>query len=166
MFNLFKKKVVEVELESPRDIITPQVKSDMEYIKRIYDKLGIMWDNGDPRVKKAVDDDVFAGYRRYEDDYINLIVDNYIDDTSRIYIDGKIIYPENVIRTFNICNTHVIRKDHYYDKIFHSPIEWNVSNECKVNVMKHIEETILNDKQYDSLQVQFCRKISNKGEES
>ena len=166
MFNLFKKKVVEVELESPRDIITPQVKSDMEYIKRIYDKLGIMWDNGDPRVKKAVDDDVFAGYRRYEDDYINLIVDNYIDDTSRIYIDGKIIYPENVIRKFNICNTRVIRKDHYYDKIFHSPIEWNVSNECKVNVMKHIEETILNDKQYDSLQVQFCRKISNKGEES
>src|SRR5574343_989228 len=165
MFNLFKKKVVEVELESPRDIITPQVKSDMEYIKQIYDKLGIMWDNGDSRVKKAVDDGVVAGYRRYEDDYINLIVDS-CDDTSRIYIDGKIIYPKNVTRSFKICNTHVIRKDHYYDKIFHSPIEWNVSNECKVNVMKHIEETILNDKQYDSLQMQFCRRISNKCEES
>jgi len=38
------------------------------------------------------------------------------------------------------------------------------SDECKANVLKHIEENILNDKTYESLQVQFCKRISNKGD--
>lgn len=48
MFNFFKKKVTEPEL--PKNTIPPQVKSDMEYIERIYNQLDIMWGNGDPRI--------------------------------------------------------------------------------------------------------------------
>ena len=75
MFNFFKKSTPkEVIIESPKDPCTPQVKSDMEYIKRIYDKLGLMWDNGDPRVEKDQDKFIAGSYRYDKDDYISNIV--------------------------------------------------------------------------------------------
>ncbi len=187
MFNFFKKQPVkevivdtpediippqveEVIVESPEDIIPSQVKSDMEYIKRIYDQLGIMWDNGDKRAKKAGDDyRVYARYRRYEDDFINLQVDTYDGETS-ISIYGKMEFrdtDENGVTTitnreFTICSEYVSSYCSYSNQWKYHPINWKVSDECKANVLKHIEENILNTTQYESLQAQFCRKLSNK----
>lgn len=159
MFNFFKKKVS----ESPKDIIPPQVKSDMEYIKRIYDKLGLMWDNGDPRVEKDQDKFIAGSYRYYKDDYITILV-NSINNNSRIVISGEVYVNKEVTRKITICNTSVYHKSKCDNKITYEPIKWEVSDECKVNVLKHIEENILNDKTYESLQVQFCKRISNKGD--
>ena len=161
MFNFFKKKVTEPEL--PKDIIPLQVKSDMEYIKRIYDKLGLMWDNGDPRVEKDQDRSVAGTYRYYKDDYITVLV-NSINNNSRIVISGD-VYIKDVTRKVIICNTSVYHKNMFDNTLTtYEPIKWDVSDECKANVVKHIEENILNDKTYESLQVQFCKRISNKGD--
>lgn len=164
MFNIFKKQSIkEVIIESPKDPCTPQVKSDMEYIKRIYDKLGLMWDNGDPRVEKDQDRFIVGSYRYYKDDYITVLV-NSSNNNSRIAISGD-VYIKDVTRKIIICNTSVYHKI-MFDNTFttYEPIKWKVSDECKVNVLKHIEENILNDKTYESLQVQFCKRMSNKGD--
>lgn len=162
MFNFFKKSTPkEVIIESPEDPCTPQVKSDMEYIKRIYDKLGLMWDNGDPRVEKDQDKFIAGSYRYYKDDYITVVV-NSINNNSRIVISGD-VYIKDVTRKVIICNTSVYHKNMFDNTLTtYEPIKWEVSDECKANVLKHIEENILNDKQYESLQVRFCKRISNK----
>ncbi len=51
-------------------------------------------------------------------------------------------------------NTSVYNKNMFDNTLItYEPIKWEVSDECKANVLKHIEENILNDKTYESLQV-------------
>jgi len=154
MFNIFKKKVT----ESPKDIIPPQVKSDMEYIERIYNQLNIMYDNGDSRLS------IKCSKIIYNDEYIELMIESN-NFTSYIMIKGKINTSEDSIRKLVICNTTVYHQNAFdHTLITYNPIKWEVLDECKANVLKHIEENILNDKQYESLPVQFCKRISNKGD--
>lgn len=140
------------------------ISVDTQYVVDIYNKLGLMWDNEDKRVKKAYEEDVWAGYRVYEDDLIRLVVDSYDGKNSdnirreSIVIEGKV-----GIRKFDICNSYINtykRDDKWNSYQISNPIEWLVDEDCVEKVKSHIKKEIL-DYTAESLKSKFCKKISS-----
>ena len=125
----------------------PEFQEFIGFIKHLYDRLGVMWDNRDSRVKKTSDN--FGSFRIFEDELIQLVV-----DSCNYYRFNLIGFASDKNRKFTICNFY-----YYYPYCNNKSIDWNVSDECKRKVINYINEEILNGVKYETLEKQFCKRL-------
>jgi len=139
--------------------LTQQLKTEIDFVKQIYEKLKLLIENGYDTTKWEG-----FGYVSFRDSYLYIYC-NYIQTTSNNLIDAnifiggiinnkmvRIVPPLHSLASYNCPNPTNIQR-------FNTPIKWNCSDECKQNILQYIEDNIFNINVVP-LKDQFCKQLS------
>jgi hypothetical protein len=150
------------------DEITPQIQTDLDYTKRLDDRLTFLSSQG---YEKIIQHRYWG--RRYEDETIRVCAHDYVSESAPVHncylrIAGKVKETNQeviIVNTDIASNEGGTHYESYYISCVndyhqhYTPIVWNCSDECKQNILQYIEDNIFNINVVP-LKDQFCKQLS------